>query len=713
MQTFEYSDEEIYQDSVKQKIDKLHDLPLKFKHKTLCMRSVSGISSRKSQTCFKFNKRRQESSSESSCDDSSEIQLSEFDISDENKNANILCQYKNSFFNEKIKMFNEIKSKKFWLGNQISRIKINKDEQSINLNKSPSLNRQSSPISESNHNTLTIIKKNKDITDYSIDQSFKQVNSPLMFYLSNVQQTSINNNNNNNSSNFINNRSCQQSQNNSQYTIDVPGNESFVQQSSIKLNEKELLNQIVESVFNRNIQLLTKIVLLLQKEYRTDILNMKDINGNTPLLLAIKLQQQQNQFTTIRLLLSNGSDPTIKDNDGWSPIEEAVAQKDLLTTSLLFDYLVSKKLFDMQQERNQIDQELLKINDFYLEMKWEFKSSLIPFISKFTPNDTFKIYKRGSSLRLDSTFAGTKNYKNKRRDLTVFYNPLMGQVQRKENSSNCKFVTILNRAKKIYYYPIQEIDPEEKNQILMDLLNCESVSGDMKIIGCELIKSKNFFGNYVSQKINNWICQKYEFRILTSQHFNKKYQSNYFMSLDQYLNQSIDQNPTSARFNIEQITSQIVGDQLYVNSPSFKQENEQMKKNKENNLKNGNDKKQSESCLLYINQEFPLNFQQFLPIIKMLANGNEFISSLQTVLSNETVKQLLNNKGFPVRIEIPINFTIDAVVTFQGYKQIDNEDIEIKKLFQIPEDYQLVSRRDATKVMKRGKKRLFLANLFL
>ncbi|CAD8198490.1 unnamed protein product [Paramecium pentaurelia] len=710
MQTFEYSDEEAYQDSIKEKLDKLHDLPLKFKHKTVCLRSISGIKSRKSQTCFKLSKRIQESSSESSCDDSSEIQLSEFDISDENKKANILCQYKNSYFNEKIKMFNEIKSKKFWQGNQISRIQINKDDQSVKLNKSPSIQRQSSPISESNHNTLSFIKKTKDIADYSFDQSFKQVNSPLMFYLTNVHQTSINNNN---SSNVINNRSCQQSLNNSQFTIDVPCNESFAHQSSIKLNEKDILNQIIEAVFNRNIQLLTKIVLLLQKEYRTDLLNMKDLNGNTPLLLAIKLQQQQNQFSTIRLLLSNGSDPTIKDTNGWSPIEETVAQNDLLTTSLLFDYLVSKKLFDMQQERNQIDQELLKINDFYLEMKWEFKSSFIPFISKFTPNDTFKIYKRGSSLRLDSTFAGTKNYKTKRRDLTVIYNPLMGSVQRKENSSNCKFVTILNRNKKIYYYPIQEIDPEEKNQILMDLLNCDSVSGDMKVIGCELIKSKNLFGNYISQKINNWICQKYEFKIQTSQHFNKKHQQNYFMNLDQYLNQSIDQNPTSARFNLEQITSQIVGDQLFINSTSINQDNVQKKNNNQNNTKNENDKKSSESCSVYISQSFPLNFQQFLPIIKMLSNGNEFISSLQTVLSDETVKQLLNEKGFPVRIEIPINFTIDAVVTFQAYKQIDNEDIQIKKLFQIPEEYQLVSRKDATKVMKRGKKRLFLANLFL
>lgn len=67
---------------------------------------------------------------------------------------------------------------------------------------------------------------------------------------------------------------------------------------------------------------------------------------------------------------------------------------DIITTSLLFDYLVNKKIFEIQQERRNIDQELLKIDDFYLEMKWEFNSSLIPFISKFAPNDVFKIYKR-------------------------------------------------------------------------------------------------------------------------------------------------------------------------------------------------------------------------------------------------------------------------------------------------------------------------------
>jgi hypothetical protein len=37
----------------------------------------------------------------------------------------------------------------------------------------------------------------------------------------------------------------------------------------------------------------------------------------------------------------------------------------------------------------------MEVDDFYLEMKWEFESSLIPFFSKLAPSDIFKMTKRG------------------------------------------------------------------------------------------------------------------------------------------------------------------------------------------------------------------------------------------------------------------------------------------------------------------------------
>lgn len=42
-----------------------------------------------------------------------------------------------------------------------------------------------------------------------------------------------------------------------------------------------------------------------------------------------------------------------------------------------------------------------RLPDFKIEMSFECESSIIPFLKSFTPHDNFKIYKQGSSIRLD------------------------------------------------------------------------------------------------------------------------------------------------------------------------------------------------------------------------------------------------------------------------------------------------------------------------
>ena len=95
--------------------------------------------------------------------------------------------------------------------------------------------------------------------------------------------------------------------------------------------------------------------------------------------------------------------------------------------------------------------------------------------------------------------------------MTLIYNP----VDRKENNTcHSRFIVIQNKTKKIYFYPLvsfsnkiivkQEIDPEEKKKILFDLLNCDSVSGELKVVDCKLMQSKNFFGKNVQTNIGKW-----------------------------------------------------------------------------------------------------------------------------------------------------------------------------------------------------------------
>jgi len=64
---------------------------------------------------------------------------------------------------------------------------------------------------------------------------------------------------------------------------------------------------------------------------------------------------------------------------------------------------------------------LINIPDFYVELHWQFNSSVIPFLTKFAPKDTYKIWKIGSSLRLDFSLVGFDKLKGKRRDMSIIF----------------------------------------------------------------------------------------------------------------------------------------------------------------------------------------------------------------------------------------------------------------------------------------------------
>ena len=112
-----------------------------------------------------------------------------------------------------------------------------------------------------------------------------------------------------------------------------------------------------------------------------------------------------NKFECAKLLVEFGADCAIITKTGWNLVQESVSSANFEMIKLIMTY----RDFQRNSARtNGIPELLFKLKeapDFYVEMKWEF-TSWIPLISKACPSDVYKIYKRGSNVRIDTTLVG-------------------------------------------------------------------------------------------------------------------------------------------------------------------------------------------------------------------------------------------------------------------------------------------------------------------
>lgn len=124
---------------------------------------------------------------------------------------------------------------------------------------------------------------------------------------------------------------------------------------------------------------------------------------------------------------------------------------------------------------------------------------------------------------------------------------------------------------------------------------------------------------------------------------------------------------------------------------------------------------------------FAIPLQQFMPIIEALATEHETMRRLKQFLASETLQGIAKSvcedsaaeRGatgsgyvFPVRASIPLNLAVRAIIHVEAF-QLRSPGALPADLFEVPDGYQVVSRREAQKTPNRARKRMLLANLAL
>ncbi|KAF3457631.1 hypothetical protein FNV43_RR02289 [Rhamnella rubrinervis] len=148
------------------------------------------------------------------------------------------------------------------------------------------------------------------------------------------------------------------------------------------------------------------------------VIDRRDVpNRDTPLHLAVKLGDQ----TATEMLMVAGADWSLQNEQGWSALQEAICSREEAIAMIIVRHYQPLAWAKWCRRLPRLMATMRRMRDFYMEITFHFDSSVIPFISRIAPSDTYKIWKRGANLRADMTLAGFDGFRIQRADQSVIF----------------------------------------------------------------------------------------------------------------------------------------------------------------------------------------------------------------------------------------------------------------------------------------------------
>ncbi|KAE8678987.1 diphthine--ammonia ligase-like isoform X1 [Hibiscus syriacus] len=156
----------------------------------------------------------------------------------------------------------------------------------------------------------------------------------------------------------------------------------------------------------------------LQADAVSAVIDRRDVPGReTPLHLAVRLRDP----IPAEILMAAGADWSLQNEHGWSALQEAVCTREEAIAMIIARHYQPLAWAKWCRRLPRIVASAARIRDFYMEITFHFESSVIPFIGRIAPSDTYRIWKRGSNLRADMTLAGFDGFRIQRSDQTFLF----------------------------------------------------------------------------------------------------------------------------------------------------------------------------------------------------------------------------------------------------------------------------------------------------
>jgi hypothetical protein len=377
----------------------------------------------------------------------------------------------------------------------------------------------------------------------------------------------------------------------------------------------------------------------------TDLdINARDNQGNTPLLLAVKMRH----LDIARVLIVRGADMKVSSDGRFSILEEAILAKDEEFLQEIYLREQRNEWIRWRPKANALIPLLVELPDFDLEMHWRFgsKNVLAPLIKAVAPNDTYHIWKRGAWLRIDSTIAG---YSGRFRVVRGRVSIIFTGPGHKAPGSILK----LDHDKKKVYSLLRRLERPTQGELRQ---------------ACRHLMKASDSGRHAD--VYTWQPSDLRFDLPAKQRKTPKTVGSWRChALGHVTGVARLETYRKTRQNFEGMTA----DEYFGSTPHHDVEATNPHKVICREVK----------ADLWLTKEFPLKLQQLLPLLEFISFNDNTVESLREIMGTTGI----DKEGFPVQSTVPLIMGVHAVVKFDKCRLVDAREPVDDGLFGIPPDY--------------------------
>eukprot|EP00079_Xenopus_tropicalis_P019412 XP_012809032.1 PREDICTED: ankyrin repeat domain-containing protein 13B isoform X5 [Xenopus tropicalis] len=412
----------------------------------------------------------------------------------------------------------------------------------------------------------------------------------------------------------------------------------------------------------------------LEKELtdKQEHIEQVDPRGRTPLHLATTL----GHLECAKVLLKHGADVSKENRSGWTVLQEAVSTRDLELVRLVLRYRDYQRAIKRLAGIPILLEKLRKAQDFYVEMKWEF-TSWVPLVSKICPSDTYKVWKSGQNLRVDTTLLGFDHMTWQRGNRSFIFKgqDTSAVVMEIDHDRRVVFTETLTFGSQDHEVLLAAVQPTEEQA--MSRLTAPVVTTQLDTKNIAFERNKSGILGWRSEKTE--VVNGYEAKVygasnvelitrtrtehLSDQHKGKSKGSktplqSFLGIAEQHVGPNNGQTLITQTFSQTNPTA-ITPDEYF--DPNFELGHRDMGRPMELTTKT-----QKFKAKLWLCEDHPLSLsEQVAPIIDLMAISNALFAKLRDFIT------LRLPPGFPVKIEIPIFHILNARITFGNLNGCD------------------------------------------